>query len=134
MIEIDRHSGDGIVVVRPRGVQVTSELIGCMESLLLECQSTGPLMLLFDWSEIENWRFVGIAGLPIRRCLDLAGAIKRVAIVHENRWNRQAAWFAAILRSGNAEVRSWNPRDLDAAMAWLKPKPESGLMRMSGQS
>jgi len=48
-----------------------------------------------------------------------AKAITFVAIVHDHRLNRQAAWLGAVLRDRGVTVRSWHPQESPLAAAWL---------------
>lgn len=75
--------------------------------------------ILFDWSDLVSWNFKMPASPEIQGWLRSADLIDRVAIVHHRRWNRQAAWFAAVLRTRNCQVRSYRSDDRDRGLTWL---------------
>jgi hypothetical protein len=77
------------------------------------------IRVLFDWTGIEGWK--PGTGDPLRwpNWRAMARPIERAAIIHEHRWNRQAALLAAMLRINKAQARSWLPRNLPAALVWL---------------
>jgi hypothetical protein len=79
-----------------------------------------PLRVLFDWSELKSWDFKQPSRPKLRAWVRTAESLECVAILHHRRWNRQAAWFAAVLRCGNSQVRSYWLPDREGAMAWLK--------------
>jgi len=78
--------------------------------------------ILFDWSELISWNFTRPPTADIKRWLACAEGTDRVAIVHQRRWNRQAAWFAALLRTKNCQVRSFSVDDRDRAVIWLNDR------------
>jgi hypothetical protein len=80
------------------------------------------IRVLFDWTGIQGWE--PGTGDPARwpNWRAMARPIDRAAIVHEHRWNRQAALLAAMLRISKAQARSWLPRNLPAALVWLNEK------------
>ncbi|MBR0932503.1 STAS/SEC14 domain-containing protein [Bradyrhizobium jicamae] len=75
--------------------------------------------ILFDWSDIISWSFQPPTKPEVRSWLVVANSIDRLAIVHHRAWKRQAAWFAALLRTGDCRVRSYHPHDYDRALDWL---------------
>ena len=87
--------------------------------LSIEQASRQNSSMLFDWSELVSWNFRRPADPEIQGWLNGADRINRMAIVHQRRWNRQAAWFAALFRTRSCHVRSYRPDDRDRAMHWL---------------
>jgi hypothetical protein len=80
------------------------------------------IQVLFDWTGIEGWEPGTRQPALWPNWRAMAHPIKRAAVVHERRWNRQAALLAAMLRINQTQVRSWLPRYLPAALNWLKEK------------
>lgn|GEM_PF-3681239 len=75
--------------------------------------------ILFDWSDIISWSFAPPFEQEVRGWLMVAESIERLAIVHHRAWKRQAAWFAALLRTRECRVRSYHPDDYNRALTWL---------------
>jgi hypothetical protein len=81
------------------------------------------LRVLFDWSQVQNWPFEAPTAASIRAWNNTAPLIARAAFVHCPKWNRHVAILAALMRVGNAQVRSFHPPDYDKAIIWLKQDP-----------
>lgn len=122
MIEIASPNDQSIVTVRFRGRVSASDLTVLETALLDRHAGHEHLRVFFDWTGIEGWE--PGTGEPARwpNWRAMARPIKRAAIIHERRWNRQAALLAAMLRINKAQARSWLPRNLPAALVWLKEK------------
>jgi len=97
-----------------------SDLSVCETALADRDAGHKRLRVLFDWTGIEEWEPATREPALWPNWRDMARPIKRAAIIHERRWNRQAALLAAMLRINKAKVRSWLPRNLPAALIWLK--------------
>ncbi|MFB9268554.1 hypothetical protein ACFFWD_36460 [Bradyrhizobium erythrophlei] len=85
--------------------------------------------VLFDWSGVESWNFRPPTGLELQSLLTDTEFLERAAILHPRKCNRQAAWFAAFLRTRNCRVGLYSRRDLDRALLWLgedTDRPEGG--------
>ncbi len=111
-------TGVAIIAVRFVGTQTTEGLVGIATSIA-DClaRDIGSRVLL-DWSEVQAWTCEA-AVLPVESWTAAICKIDRAAIVHHHRWNRQAAWLAAVLRYGRTDVRSWRIGDRDNAVVWL---------------
>ena len=122
MIEIAPLNGGSIVTVRFRGRLSVSDLRVFDAALLDRYAAQQHIRVLFDWTGIEGWEpGTGDPALwPNWRAM--ARPIDRAAIIHERRWNRQAALLAAMLRINKPQARSWLPRNLPAALVWLNGK------------
>ena len=122
VIELASLNGEPIVTVRFRGRLSVSDLTVFETALLDRHAGHAQIRVLFDWTGVEGWepRTREPALWPNWRAM--AHPIGRAAIIHEHRWNRQAALLAAMLRINKAEARSWLPRNLPDALVWLKEK------------
>ncbi|WP_445221507.1 STAS/SEC14 domain-containing protein [Bradyrhizobium sp. Pa8] len=119
MIDIDSTLEDGVVTVHFRGAVTNREFID-LAATIADSGSMGGTRMYLDWLEIDRWAFsVPTANDVIGWCR-ARKMIARVAIVHQPRLNRQAAWLAAFLREEGVEVRSWRPHSATAAAAWLR--------------
>jgi hypothetical protein len=122
VIETAGLNDEPIVTVRFRGRLSVSDLSVFETALSDRHAGHEHIRVLFDWIGIEEWE----AGTrePARwpSWHDMARPIDRAAIIHERRWNRQAALLAAMLRVNKAQARSWLPRNLPAALIWLNEK------------
>jgi hypothetical protein len=118
MIEIRPGIEAGFTVLRFSGVQTREDIAGAVAAVIQLCNSREAMRLLCDWSEVRGWA-CEIRSLPASEWVAAAGRLERVAILHHHRWNRQAAWLAAILRRERVEVRSWLPRQSEDARKWL---------------
>ena len=122
MIEIVCLNDETIVTVRFGGRLSVADLSVLETTLSDRTAGHEHIRLLFDWTGIEEWE--PGAGDPALwpNWRDMARPIDRAAIIHEHRWNRQAALLAAMLRINKTQARSWLPRNLSAALVWLKEK------------
>jgi SpoIIAA-like len=119
MIEVDSPSEDRIVTIRFRGSVTNREFIE-FAPILADCKVMGGLLTYFDWQRIDSWKFTAPKAIDTIAWRNAGKIIKRTAIVHQPRLNRQAAWLAAVLRQEGVEVRSWRPQNGAAAAAWLR--------------
>ena len=119
MIEVDCRPEDDVVIVRFRGIVTSREFTG-LAANIGDFGFRTRILIYLDWVGIDRWEFAvpGPSGVATWR--RARQTIKRAAIVHQPRLNRQAAWLAAVLREGGVEVRSWRPRDAAAAAIWLR--------------
>jgi hypothetical protein len=122
VIELAPLNGEPIVTVRFRGRLSVSDLTVFETALLDRHAGHAQIRVLFDWTGVEGWE--PGTGEPARwpNWRAMARPIDRAAIIHEHRWNRQAALLAAMLRINKAQARSWLPRNLPAALVWLNEK------------
>ena len=122
VIEIASLNGESIVTFLFRGRLSVSDLSVFDTALSDRHAGLEPIRVLFDWTGIEGWEpgTRDPARWPNWRAM--ARPIDRAAIIHEHRWNRQAALLAAMLRINKAQARSWLPRNLPAALVWLNEK------------
>lgn len=125
MIEIGRSGNFAGITVCLRGRQLTSEFMEIPVLLADHCRVNQPLKILFNWSELESWRFSADASRCVQTWLEVGRSIERTAIVHHHRWNRQAAWLGAALRLGGSQVRSYRPIEVDKALNWLVARDNS---------
>lgn len=107
------------MILHLRGHVETRDFLA-MGGLLATRQPSKLFLILFDWSEVTSWTFCPPAQLELQGWLDDAAFIDRLAIVHYRAWNRQAAWFAALLRARNCRVRSYHPHEHSRALTWLR--------------
>jgi NADPH-dependent ferric siderophore reductase len=122
VIEIACVNDESIVTVRFRGRLSVSDLNVFETALSDRHAGRQHIRVLFDWTGIEGWE--PGTGDPARwpNWRDTTRPIERAAIIHERRWNRQAALLAAMLRINKAQARSWLPRNLPDALVWLNEK------------
>jgi hypothetical protein len=106
-------------VLHLRGQLDTPDFLRLANLLAAQQASRKCSRLLFDWSELTSWNFTMASLSKNMDWLTCAGGIDRVAIVHHRRWNRQAAWVAAVLRTKNRLVRSFRFDERERAVAWL---------------
>jgi hypothetical protein len=127
MIEIMPDAGAGVTLLRFRGVQTSEDITGAVVAVIQLCDGRDGIRLLCDWSDVLGWA-CATRSLPVYEWGAAAsGRIERAAILHHHRWNRQAAWLAAMLRHANVEVRCWRLRASDEARKWLlAPCADSG--------
>lgn len=119
MFEIDSTFGYGIVAVRHRG-RVTDSEFTALAGTVAGFPGRGDLLLLLDWVCIEDWAFSVPGGDALIAWRRAAKAIRRIAIVHDPRLNRPAAWLGAVLREEGVVVRSWRPQHATLAATWLQ--------------
>ncbi|SDR63836.1 hypothetical protein SAMN05519103_09089 [Rhizobiales bacterium GAS113] len=120
MIELDDRPDDEFITVRLNGFQSTSEFASFGEALAQLRSDRKHLRVLFDWTRLEGWDAKDEIASSCRSWQKRSLVIERMAIVHEHQWNRQAALLGAVLRTEVRLVRSWIPRDLAKAVAWLR--------------
>lgn len=118
MADVTPATGAAIIAVRFVGTQTTEELSGIATAIADGLAYDFGCRILFDWSNVQAWTCEA-AALPVKSWMAAICRIDRAAIVHHHRWNRQAAWLAAVLRQGKTNVRSWRIADRDNAVAWL---------------
>jgi hypothetical protein len=119
MIELASPNGETIVIVRFRGRLSVSDLTVFETALSNRHAGQEHIRVLFDWTAIEGWEPGTREPARWPNWRAMAPPIDRAAIIHEHRWNRQAALLAAMLRINKAQARSWLPRNLPAALVWL---------------
>ena len=117
MIEIVRLADPGVTAVLMRGTIPPGEFDKLPITL---CGQGTRDSILFDWSDLQDWPLSACELKVTEGWAHLARSIRNAAIVHHCRWNRQAAWIAALLRLHNVNVRSWRHNEADRAIAWLK--------------
>jgi hypothetical protein len=122
VIEITCPNDEAIVTVRFRGRLLVSDLSVFETALSDRHAAHERIRVLFDWTGIEAWEPGAREPARWPNWRDMARPIERAAIVHEHRWNRQAALLAAMPRINKAQARSWLPRNLPAALIWLNEK------------
>jgi hypothetical protein len=120
MIEIRPSGSFSGVTVCLRGRQLTSEFLEIPTLLAYHCCHEQRLKLLFDWSQLESWRFSADTSMSVESWLDVGRSIERAAIVHHHRWNRQAAWLGAALRLAGSQAHSYRLMEFDKALNWLR--------------
>ena len=119
MVEIDSTLGDGIVAIRHHGAMTNREFTELARGIARLSPQTSWLFL-FDWHRIETWPFVNPDAEVMTAWCKAARAIRRTALVHDHRMNRQAAWLGAVLRERGVLVRSWRPPEAAVALRWLR--------------
>jgi hypothetical protein len=122
VIEIASLNGESIVIVRFRGRLSVSDLSGFDTAPLGRNAGHNHIRALFDWTGVEGWEPETRDPARWPNWRDMARSIDRAAIIHERRWNRQAALLAAMLRINKAQARSWLRRNLPDALVWLNKK------------
>jgi hypothetical protein len=122
VIEIACPNDESIVTVRFLGRLSASDLNVLDTATLDRNAGHQHIRVLFDWTGIEEWEPGTREPSWWPNWRDMARPIERAAIIHEHRWNRQAALLAAMLRINKAQARSWLPRNLPAALVWLNEK------------
>jgi hypothetical protein len=118
MIEIRPDAGAGFTMLRFSGVQTREDVGRTVMAVIQLCKGRDEIRLLCDWSDVLGWA-CETKSLPVHEWVAAAGRVERVAILHHHRWNRQAAWLAAMLRRGNVRVRCCHLRDPEGALKWL---------------
>jgi hypothetical protein len=125
MTAIQRSHGKPFVTSRQAGNQARFDIVSIARELKIASQEQAwsggePLRILFDWSEVTTWPYQATPQTRLQLWRKMAPAVLRAAFVHNRRWDRQVALIAALLRSTNAEVRSFPPAKLDDAIDWLE--------------
>ena len=106
-------------VVRRQGPQPKLDIMAIAHELA-DCQTGDPpLKVLLDWSAVDSWPFEAPSLSTIQAWKETIPLISRAAIVHDPKWSRHAALFAALLRVREAEVCSFLPSHYDGAVIWL---------------
>lgn len=108
-----------VIAVRFRG-SVTNRELARLAAVIDGFDSNCGLLIFLDWLGIEHWVFGAPNANSVKEWRKAARNIVRVAIVHDHRVKRQAAWLAAILRKEGVCVRSWRPQHAATATAWLR--------------
>ena len=119
MIEVDSTTEDDVVIVRFRRIVTALEFTD-LAATIADFGSRNRILVYLDWVGIDRWEFAVPRPNGVTTWCRARQTIKRAAIVHQPRLNRQAAWLAAVLREGGVEVRSWRPNDAAAAAIWLR--------------
>jgi hypothetical protein len=115
------------LVLHLRGDIAMKQFLALAHLLALEHASRPFANLLFDWSDLLFWDFQPLARHEIQPWLEDTHFVERIAIVHHRRWNRQAAWLSALLRTRDCVVRSYGHKDYRRAMTWLcQEQPNEG--------
>ena len=115
-----RVTSPSVSVLRWQGAQSKFDVAAIAKEWAAYGGGGVALVLLVDWSQISEWPFGTPSAADIRAWDSLAPPTSRAAFVHDQRWNRHAAVLSALLRRGNAQVRSFRPPDYEKALAWLK--------------
>jgi hypothetical protein len=118
VIEVDSTGVEDVIIVRFREIVTTREFVD-LAATIADFGLKDRTLVYLDWVGIDRWEFTVPRPNGVTAWRWARKTIKRAAIVHPPRLNRQAAWLAAILRGGGVEVRSWRPRDAAAAAIWL---------------
>jgi hypothetical protein len=119
MIELDDRI-DEFITVRLSGILSSSEF-ACFGDILADVRGDSErLRVLFDWTALEDWDEKHEIASSCHKWREAPPLIDRMAIIHEHHWNRQAALLAAAFRTEASPVRSWIPRDISKAVAWLR--------------
>jgi hypothetical protein len=124
MIKVEWREANSIVLIHIWGVQSTSDFLEAADRLSKNVHTYRSSRILFDWSRLQSWPFREAKSASIASWVNVAAQIRRAAIIHERRWNRQAAWVAAIMRLSSTQVRSWHCEERDQAIEWLCAKAE----------
>ena len=119
MAEIDPSFGDGIVAFRHYGTMTEREFT-VLAATVSHSAPHGAVLLRLDWLGIERWAFTTPQADTLAAWRKAARTLQCVAIVHDQRLNRQAAWLGAVLRREGIIVRSWPPHRAAAATVWLQ--------------
>lgn len=109
-----------------RGRLDTAAFLGLAHLLAARQASRRASRILLDWSELVSWHFTRPSIADVQHWLAFTKNVDRVAIVHQRRWNRQAACIAAVLRTKDCQVRSFRFDGRDRAIAWLTERRALG--------
>jgi hypothetical protein len=119
------HSGDRApLVLRRQGAQSKFDIVAIASELQRAEAAEAALRILFDWSQVTSWPFEAPPAAAIEAWNKTAPSISRAAVVHSQKWYRQAAVLSALMRLRNAQVKSFQPSDTDKALAWLQQGPQ----------
>jgi hypothetical protein len=110
------------------GNQARLDIVAMAKDLTIALREREPLgnelsRVLFDCSEVTSWPYQAPPQKSLQHWKKTVPQIFRAAFVHHRRWDRHVALLAALLRSANAEVRSFSPEQLDDAISWLASDP-----------
>lgn len=81
--------------------------------------SNGPKLLLLDWSGLNQTACGEPADIDKIAWVEAGVWFRRIALLHDRRWNRAAAYISALLRAPGAEVRSFATIHRAEAISWL---------------
>jgi hypothetical protein len=129
MMEISQLGDHKFFVLRRHGAQPKLNIIAIAGELSHVQNADTPLRVLFDWSQLKSWPFEAPSLASIQKWKETVPLISRAAIVHDQKWNRHAALLAALLRVGNAEVRSFRSSDYNGAIVWLEQSRSNVRLR-----
>jgi len=115
-----------VFVMRQSGPQPKLDIIAIARELARSRLGDASLKVLFDWSELDTWPFEAPSLATVQAWKEIIPSVSRAAIVHDPKWNRHAALLAALLRVGDAEVRSFLPFYRDAAIIWIEQQLADG--------
>jgi hypothetical protein len=118
MIEIRLDAATGLATLTFGGMQSNADVGEAAASFIHIVEARETIVLFCDWSDVAGWTCAP-GSLPVYEWVAVARRIERAAIIHHQRWNRQAAWLAALIRYGNADVLSFRPNEADTARRWL---------------
>ena len=118
MIEIHLSLKESFVAARFRGA-VTNTEFAELAAAIADLGSSCGVLIYLDWVRVDRWTFAPAQINGVTAWRMAARMIERVAIIHDHRLNRQAAWLAAILRREGVTVRSWGPQNAGTARMWL---------------
>ncbi len=91
MIEIKLSRNESFVSARFRGVATDTEFAR-LAAKITNLGASCTVVVCPDWIRVAHWTFVPIQTNGLTAWRSAAGMIERVAIIHEPRLNRQAAW------------------------------------------
>ena len=114
---------DRIVVLERRGAQPQFDVAEFASELAQPHLGEAAFLVMLDWSSVDSWAFKAPSAASIRNWRQSPPRLRRVAILHGQRWHQPAAVLSALLRIANIEVRSFHPLDRNQALAWLRRKP-----------
>jgi hypothetical protein len=129
MIEISQPGDRKFFVLRSHGAQPKLDIIAIAGELWHIQKGDAALRVLFDWSKLKSWPFEAPSLATIQKWKETVPFISRAAIVHDQKWNRHAALLAALLRVGNAQVRSFRASDYNGAIVWLEQSRSNARLR-----
>jgi hypothetical protein len=122
-METSKPDGSALFVLSRQGPQQKLDIVAIAAELTRLESGGAALLILFEWSQISAWPFEAPSAAAILEWNASALSIARAAIVHDHKLTRHAALLAALMRVADAQVRSFHPRDLSAAVAWLEQGP-----------
>jgi hypothetical protein len=123
-METSRLGDRAFSVLRRQGAQPNLDIAAIAAELAHSRSGDAALRILLEWSQVSSWPFEAPSAAAVRAWNRAAPLISRVAIVHDQKWNRHAAILSALMRVGNAQVRSFPPPYYEKAIAWLEQGPQ----------